>query len=284
LKGEPEKALEILRGLVAADPVYAPARLEKMAELYVRMGRAADGIPYFDGLRGPAEPSFEEGRLVALAVVQSAAGRTGEAEHSLGKALESSPASVPAFQELFTLLDAQGRVGELENRLREAVRRAPHAGMLHNWLGLVLKRRGDLHGAEIVFRQGLEAAPDLVGLMANLGELYLQEGRSSEAVALLDGALDRDPHSIYARTNLIVALGLEHDLDKARARALEAESLGQKAPTVYNALGYALHVNGRDEEALEAVRKALALDPRQPDSLRLREEIEGGSGPPTGYR
>lgn len=181
------------------------------------------------------------------------------------------------------LLDAQGRAGEMVGRLREAIRREPQAGMLHNWLGLALKRQGDLHGAEIEFRQGLEAAPDLVGLMANLGGLYLQQGRASEAIALLDRALERDPRNVEARTNLIVALGLEHDLDRARARAVEAENQGQQAPTVHNALAYALHLNGRDEEALAEVDKALAIDPRQPDSLRLRQEIEGGE-PPTGYR
>jgi len=283
MKGEPEKALEILRGLVAADPVYAPARLQKMAGLYVRMGRPADGVAYFAGLRGPAEASFEEGRLVALAIVQSASGGAAEAERSLEGALKASPASIAAFQELFTLLDAQGRAVEMESRLRAAIRLAPHAGMLHNWLGLVLKRKGDLHGAEIEFRLGLEAAPDLVGLMANLGGLYLQEGRASEAVALLDRALERDPRNVEARTNLVVALGLDHDLDRARTRVDEAEKQGQKAPTIHNALAFVLHVSGRDEEALAEVDKALAIDPRQPDSLRLRQEIEGGA-PPTGYR
>lgn len=284
MKGEPEKALEILRGLVVADPVYAPARLEKIAELYVRMGRAADGVRYFEGLRGPSAPSFEGGRLVALAVVQSAAGQAREAEASLRSALKLAPDSVPALQELFTLLDAQNRAGELEAPLREAIRRAPQAGMLHNWLGLVLKRRGDLHGAEIEFRKGLEVAPDLAGVMANLGGLYLQEGRASEAVAILERALDGDPRNVQARTNLIVALGLEHDLEGARARADESEKQGQMAPTIYNALAYALHVNGRDAEALEALDKALALDPRSADTLRLRREIESSAGPPTGYR
>jgi tetratricopeptide (TPR) repeat protein len=218
-------------------------------------------------------------------VVLAAAGRPAEAERAFAAALALDPAYMPALQEMFTLLDGQGRAPEMEPRLRDALRREPRTGMIHNWLGLVAKRRGDLRAAEIEFRLALEVAPDLVGTMANLGGIYLQEGRGAEAVAVLQGALEKEPRNIEARTNLVVALGLEHDLAGARARVEEAEKLGQRAPILYNALAYALHVNGRDEEALDTVGKALAIDPRQREAIRLRQEIEEGAGAiPSGYR
>jgi Flp pilus assembly protein TadD len=283
-RGRPERALEILRGLALTDPGETPARLGRMAEIYVRIGRAADGVAYFQGLRG-ASDRFETARQVALGVVLAAAGRPAESERALATALSLDPASLPALQEMFTLLDGEGRAAAMEPRLREAIRREPKAGMLHNWLGLVLKRRGDVRAAEFEFRQAIEVAPELVGSMANLGGLYLQEGRGAEAVAVLQGALEKEPRNVEARTNLIVALGLEHDLPAARSRVEEAEQQGQRAPVLYNALAYALHLNGRDEEALEAVGKALAIDPRQPDAVRLRQEIEeGGGAAPSGYR
>jgi Flp pilus assembly protein TadD len=285
LKGEPEKALDILRGLVGSDPHYAPSRLTTMADLYVRMGRPADGIAYFRGLQGRGDRRFEAGRLVALGMVQSAAGRAADAEISLRAALEIEPASLEGMQELFALLDARGRAGDLEPLLQAALRREPRVGMFHNWLGLVLKRRGDLHGAEMEFRKGLEVAPDLVGCMANLGGLYLQQGRATEAVAILQSALEKEPRNLEARTNLIVGLGLEHDLAGARAQVDAAEKLGQKAPQFHNALGYALYVNGRPDEALETLRKSLAMDPQQPDARRLMQEIESGApAPGSAYR
>jgi len=283
-RGQPEKALEILRGLMVTDPGESPARLGKTAELYVRIGRAADGVIHFESLRGTTD-QFEAGRQVALGMVLAAAGRPADAEQALGRALTLEPASLPALQEMFTLLDGQGRAAVMAPRLLQAIRLEPKAGMLHNWLGLVYKRRGDLRAAEIEFREALEVAPDLVGSMANLGGLYLQEGRGAEAVAVLQGALEKEPRNVEARTNLVVALGLEHDLAGARSRVEEAEKQGQRVPILYNALAYALHVNGRDEEALEAVGKALAIDPRQPDAVRLRQEIEAGGGAvPSGYR
>src|SRR2546425_12467989 len=127
--------------------------------------------------------------------------------------------------------------------------------MHHNWLGLVLKRQGDLKGSEEEFHRTLEAAPDLVGALANLGSLYLQEGRADDAVAVLKQALLKDARNAESRTNLIVALGMKHDVEGARDLVKDAEGMGQRAPVFFNALAYALHVNGRNAEALETLRE-----------------------------
>jgi len=256
-----------------------------MAELYVRLERPTDGVAYFESLRrAPGAPPEAELRI-ALGIVEAAAGRSADSERDLRRALQLEPASVTAMQELFPLLDAQGRATALEPLLREGLRREPRSAMYHNWLGLVLKRRGDFRGAEMELRQTLELAPDLVGAMANLGGLYLAENRAPEAVAVLTSALEKEPRNIESRTNLIVALGLEKNLEAARAQVEGAEKLGLHAASLYNGLAYALHVNGRSEEALAALRQALAIDPRSADSLRLQQMIERGPAiPAAGYR
>jgi tetratricopeptide (TPR) repeat protein len=283
-RGEPERALELLRGLVHGDAVYAAGRMTKMAELYVRLGRPADGIAYFESLQGQGA-HWEEGRNTALGVVYAAAGRPQEAERALKRALAVDPACVPAMQELFPLYDAQGRAAELEPLLRRGLQKEPRSGMFHNWLALVLKRTGRLRDAEMAFRQTLEVAPDLIGAMANLGGLYLQEGRATEAVAVLTSAIEKEPRNVESRANLIVALGLERNLEQARSQLAAAEELGQRAPVLYNALAYALHVNGRQQEALETLGRSLALAPQQADALRLQQEIERGDPVPgSAYR
>ena len=121
--------------------------------------------------------------------------------------------------------------------------------------------------------------------MANLGSLYLQEGKAADAVALLKRAIGRDPQSVESRTNLIVALGMTGDLEGAKHEVEQAESEGKKVPLYYNALAYALYSNGRGEEALAALRQSLTIDPRQPEALRLRGEIERGQpGAASPYR
>jgi tetratricopeptide (TPR) repeat protein len=283
MRGELEKAVDVLRSLVPVDPQAAPGRLVKIAELYARMGKPEDGIAYLGTLSRGGTPGFEAARQTALGIVLTAARRPAEAETAFRAALRDDPASVSAMQELFALLDGQDRAADLEPLLRTGLKRTPAPAMFHNWLGLVLKRRGDLRGAEMQFRQTLEVSPDLVGALANLGGLYLQEGRVPEAVSALESALDRDARNVEARTNLIVALGMEKNLDAARARFEDGEKQGLRAPQFYNAWAYALHLNGRRDEALEMLRQSLRLDPRQADARRLAQEIEAG-GLPSPYR
>jgi Flp pilus assembly protein TadD len=261
------------------------------------MGRARDGLLFIrsleaktpaGGASGAAEaarpgagpPTGQGKRQLGLGIAEglllTASGDAAGAERAFRRALTLDPTSVLAMQELFALYDAAGRAAELEPDLRAALRREPGSGMHHNWLGLVLRRKGDLDGAERALRRALEAVPDLVGAMANLGSLHLQQARYADAVLVLRRALAKDPRNVESRTNLIVALGLTRDLEGARALVDEAATLGQRTPLYHNAMAYALHVNGRHDEALAEIRRSLEIDPRQPDALKLRAEIEGG--------
>jgi tetratricopeptide (TPR) repeat protein len=209
-------------------------------------------------------------------MLYSALGRPQEAESSLRRALGVDPASVVTMQELFALLDGQGRGTELQPLLQTALLRNPRSAMHHNWMGLVLRRKGDLKGARLEFEKTLESAPDLVGAMANLGSLDLQEGRLDDATAILGKALDKEPRNVESRTNLIVAHGMRHDVEAARKLVKDAEGLGMRVPLFYNGLAYALHINGRSEEALDVLRESFRIDPRQADARRLQAEIEQG--------
>ncbi|HEU4403609.1 MAG TPA: alkaline phosphatase family protein [Candidatus Polarisedimenticolia bacterium] len=280
LKGDPDKALEVVRSIVHLDSDTAP--LVKVAELFIQVGRAADGLPFVEGIKPPQEGGrhWEVGRSAALVMLYSAAGRPREAEAALLKALALDPASVTVMQELFALYDGQGRAQALEPRIRAALTREPRSAMHHNWLALVLKRRGDLKGAEEEFRQALQDAPDLVGVMANLGSVYLAEGRPAEAVSILTQALEKDPRNVESRTNLIVALGMSHDLSGAAGQLDKAKALGQEAPSQYNALAYVLHLNGENDRALAILHESLKINPDQPDAVRLMNEIERGQAAP----
>jgi len=285
-KGEPEKALEILRRLVALDAGTDRGALVKLAELFIQLGRPADGVLYLEALKLPPEARDKArvGLLIAQGMLLAASDRPRDAETALLKALDLEPTSTHAMQELFGLYDAQGRAAALEPRLRQALARDPRLPMHHNWLGLALKRKGDVTAARQEFERALEIAPDFVGTMANLGSLYLQTGKVSEAAVILQQAVDKDPGNIESRTNLIVALGMSHDLEGARGQVDKAKDLGLRTPLFYNALAYALHVNGRDEEALGSLREALRIDPRQPDALRLQGEIESARRSMDPYR
>jgi tetratricopeptide (TPR) repeat protein len=286
MRGEPEQALEILTRLARAEGEAGVELLVTMAEIYVRLGRIDDGVGYLERLGAAPRPDGppENGIGVALGLLYRAAGRRAEAEAVLLEALRRQPVSLTAMQELFALYDEQRRAAELEPLLRAALSIDSRLPMHHNWLGLVLQRREDYRAAEQEFRDTIEIAPELTGVMANLGGLYLRLGRVPEAVAILKQAVRQDPRNLESRTNLISALGREGDLDGARREVEEAEEMGQQAPQFYTALGYALHHGGRADEALAALRRALELDPQTAAARRLQAQIEAQRRPGGGER
>ncbi len=277
-RGNLDRALQHLQSVVRLESGASPSTLIKIAELFIRLGKASDGAAYLKGLEPGHDrgDQTELGLRVGLGMLNTAAGRPREAETALLRALAIDPTAIAAMQELFALYDGQGRSAELQPMLQTALRKNPGSAMHHVWLGLVLRRKGDLRGAESAFKRAVEEAPDLVGALANLGSLYLQEGRPDDAVTVLRQALVRDARNPESRTNLIVALGMKRDLDGARRLVKDAEGMGQRLPLYYNALAYALHYNGRNQEALETLHESLRIDPRQPQALELRSEIEAG--------
>jgi len=277
-RGNLDDALEYLQRIVRQESGSSYPTVMRIAGLFIRMGKPVDGAAYLKGL----EPSFSRSQAqelalrIALGMLYTAAGRPADAEAALRRALVLDPTSVPAMGEVFALYDGQGRTAEMKPMIQAALRKNPDSAMHHVWLGLVLRREYDLKGAEAELKRAVQASPDLVGALANLGSLYLQEGRADDAVTVLQQALRKDARNPESRTNLIVALGMKRDLEGARRLVKDAEGMGQRVPPFYNALAYALHVNGRNEEALETLRESLRINPRQPDALRLRSEIETG--------
>jgi len=158
--------------------------------------------------------------------------------------------------------------------LRAAIRKEEGSFMHHNGLGLALKREGDIVGAEKELQRAVELGPDQVGPAANLGSLYLLEGRWNEAIEVLERAIGRDPGSLEARVNLVVALGRLGRIDDARDRFDEGIRGGVRTPSLYNAMAFAFQLGGRPKDAARLLKISLGLDPSQPDALNLLHQVE----------
>jgi protein O-GlcNAc transferase len=120
---------------------------------------------------------------------------------------------------------------------------------------------GRLAEAEGLYRQVLEVEPGDVDALHYLGLLYLQMGRTGEALELIEkaGALRPDEAGIEAaRAWVLTALGREDDAIGAWLKALvlnAGDGVGQSA------LGTLLWRRGRKEEAITAFRSAVAAAP-----------------------
>ncbi|MEM9177699.1 MAG: tetratricopeptide repeat protein [Myxococcota bacterium] len=126
--------------------------------------------------------------------------------------------------------------------------------------GMANERTGNYPAAVAQYERGLSVEPDNVELLNALGFSLFQQGKSDEAVAPLERAIEADPTHAKAHNNLaLVSVDLgEYELAEAYYR----ESLAiEPHPAIYNDLGYVLESQGLPEDAVELYRKALELDP-----------------------
>ena len=92
------------------------------------------------------------------------------------------------------------------------------------------------------------------------GFALFQQGKSEEAVVALEKALAVDPKHWKAHNNMALASIDIGELELAEAHYRESLAIEPQA-AIYNDLGFVLERQGLPEDAAEAYRKALELDP-----------------------
>ncbi|WP_173264280.1 tetratricopeptide repeat protein [Streptomyces pacificus] len=125
--------------------------------------------------------------------------------------------------------------------------------------GLLQARHQDLPGAEATFRRALEVDPDNKLAWFNVGAIAQQSGRPAEALRAYDAALKTDPSFTSALFNKAVLVKAS-DPDQAITLLERAVSVNPAASTAHFQLGETLAAKGRESEARDAYRRAVAVD------------------------
>jgi Flp pilus assembly protein TadD len=126
--------------------------------------------------------------------------------------------------------------------------------------GMANERTGNYPGAVRIYQRGLAVEPDNVELLNSLGFSLFQQGNSKEAVVVLEKALALDPKHWKAHNNIALASIDLGELEVAEAHFRESLAI-QPQPAIFNDLGFVLERQGLTEEAAEAYRKAIKLEP-----------------------
>lgn len=153
---------------------------------------------------------------------------------------------------------------------RLAKQRARDPGAL-NFCGWIAHQAGDMRAAARFLEQSLALDRDQIEALSNLATLYQSEGRSADAVGLLDRALGRAtlPAAVaglhYNRGNALKALGR---LDAAEQAFRAALAHQPDLPAGHGNLANTLVALGRLADAVEAYRRSLALRPGHAETLR----------------
>ena len=238
--------------------------------------------------------------LVELADVQRLAKDRHGAEQSLRKALALKPEQLDAQRRLVALLLEDKRTEEALAVSRAVQRQRPKAaagqileGEIHahggNWtkaasafrqalareqapqtaimLHMAQMKAGKAGDAEKSAADWLRAQPKDVVFRNYLGERALAERRYDDAEKLYQKVTELSPNNVQALNNLAWVAGKNGD-PKAIAIAEKALALAPRSPAVLDTLGMLQVEQGRREEGLENLRKAVGLAP-DAGALRL---------------
>lgn len=107
---------------------------------------------------------------------------------------------------------------------------------------------------------------------------YGDRGHSGQAIQRLEVLVESAPANPAVREALASYLIQQRRHAEALTHLLAAQQLGVERPSLHNNLGVCLEATGEPERALLHYRRALALDPHEPDALRnaarLARELE----------
>ncbi len=218
-----------------------------------------------------------------VAYVLELQGRTAEAERVLERAMESAtdPGDVAyVATQLGELAWSRGDLRTAWRDYQTALRADPAYLLALDGRARVLAARGDL-AAAIRDRQSLVSRLPLPAYLTALGELYEAQGRKDQVRQQYDvvDASIRIARANGVTTDLETALFAADHGDRATAlRAARAERARRDSVQVDDALAWALHVNGRDREAIAQARQAARTGYRNAMFLYHRGMIERALG------
>ncbi len=269
--GDLDEAQSAYEEAIRADPDQAHA-VPSLATCYLknRLTRRAEELltPYLG--RHPAD-SAARLALARVYIRESDLVRAGEA---LRTVLESDPDNLMAQYNLGFVSYKSRNYGEAEAHLKRTIDLRPDHPEAHYELGLTylaLDRTGE---AIAELDRAVSVNPKHVGAHFNLANAYTRAGRGKEAAkeraiyADLSGhSKAQTEHETQIKAQSIKAI--QYLLAKSYPEALrEYQALAARFPDYapfYNQIGL-LHLRlGRRAEALESLKKAVALDPHLSD-------------------
>ena len=117
-----------------------------------------------------------------------------------------------------------------------------------------------------IYRSVLEVKPDHAGALHYSGVLAHQEGRSEQAVALIERSLDLEPGRADWHSNLAIVRRDRLELDKAVVACQHAIAIDPDHANAHNNLGVILRAQGKPVEAEAAYRDAIRANPQHSDA------------------
>jgi len=186
-------------------------------------------------------------------------GEAVEAERMEIAAIEASVHD-PQLQEAAAAL-AANVLHVAEPILRARLKETPEDVAAIRMLAELAGRIGRNRDAEMLLRRALELAPAFHAARSNLALVLHRQNRTEEALDELAKLSVVDPDNPGYANLKAAALGRIGEFEEAIALYEILLQRGSKHPKVWMSYGHALKTVGRQEESIEAYRRAVALQP-----------------------
>lgn len=157
-------------------------------------------------------------------------------------------------------LHQANRLAEAENIYKQVLSVAPnHPDALH-LLGVIWHQTGRSGQALELINRSVSIAPTFASLN-NLGDVLRSFGRTHDAVACFDRAIQMQPDSADAHSNMGLAMMDVGQVDQAEKYLTRACQLSPNRPDLYVRLCIIRHTQGNPHGAVIAGQKAVELVP-----------------------
>ena len=262
-EGRRDEAVRSLRRAVDLAPANADWRYDLAVMLQEGRKHAAAAAEYrrVVRMRGEAVDALSN-----LALCLRALGELEEAERCARRAVELAPGSGQALHNLGVVQRARGDAVAAIATLRRAADLQPDSSVIWNDLGEAQLAASEYSSAEECFCRAVQINPAFGQARANLGFVLAARGRLEAAEALLREVIPGDANNLAAFDALGTTLLLAERLDEALV-TVECGLAVAADSRLSVTRGWIHHAMGQFQDATEAFREALRLDPSRSVAL-----------------
>ena len=166
-------------------------------------------------------------------------------------------------------LNILGRQDLAITELGRAIHYDPESAESHYELGRIYYEQGAYVDAVKHLEKAREIAPDSVRVYHNLGLAYAAIAENAKAVQCFEEGLRRNAAQIkpsaWPLIDYATYFNLQGNFERARAMLLDAIKIDASSDQEFDELSKAYRGLGQTKEAIDALKRAVALNPRKPE-------------------